>query len=175
MKQNTLILSAFCMIFVLGSCKSKSKKVEEVKHEQEALIDTLDNSNGYFMQTKFEQGMSAGKVTEFKFSPHLYSDTNATVELQLLHEKKMHVIIVKNDLSLFYHIHPTQSVSGEYSVPFNFNYGGDYIVFVDYAPVNANQQLERKEITVAGKGFDKKEYGLRNICHCDKTGSHSKS
>ena len=96
MKQNTLILSAFCMIFVLGSCKSKSKKVEEVKHEQEALIDTLDNSNGYFMQTKFEQGMSAGKVTEFKFSPHLYSDTNATVELQLLHEKKMHVIIVKN-------------------------------------------------------------------------------
>ena len=161
MKKNRIIMSVCALLLIFGGCKSKSLQPEEVKQEP---VDTssIVNTGEYFMETIFEQGISAGKETVIKLTPRISSDPKATVELQTLHDKKMHVIIVKNDLSLFYHIHPSQSGTQEYTVPFTFNFGGDYVVFVDYAPEGAVQQLERKEINVTGKDYAPKGWSMQN-------------
>lgn len=157
-----MIFGVCGLLIIFGGCKSKSIQTEEVKQEPVDTSSTVKTGE-YFMETIFEQGITTGKETVIKLTPKISSDPNASVELQTLHDKKMHVIIVKNDLSLFYHIHPSQSANQEYTVPFTFNFGGDYVVFVDYAPKDAVQQLERKEINVAGKDYAKKEYATQRL------------
>lgn len=76
---------------------------------------------------------------------------NAVVkDLQVVHEKPMHLLIVSKDLSEFYHIHPEPSVDGTYRVQHTFPNGGDYKFYADFTPPNAKQVVERIDVKVSG-------------------------
>jgi hypothetical protein len=94
--------------------------------------------------------LAAGKPVTLSFQPQIETDTKAPVPLAMLHEKKMHLIIVSKDLSEFFHEHPDFKPSGRYEVPFTFKTGGEYVLFQDYQPEGGAHQLGRQEITVAG-------------------------
>ncbi len=49
------------------------------------------------------------------------------------HTKRMHVIVVRRDMTGFKHIHPTQRPDGSWSVPITLEEPGTYRVFADFS------------------------------------------
>ncbi|WP_133272289.1 heavy metal-binding domain-containing protein [Hymenobacter radiodurans] len=94
--------------------------------------------------------LAAGKPVTLSFLPQIEGQEKAPVPLAILHEKKMHLIIVSKDLSEFYHEHPEFTADGKYNVPFTFKTGGDYVLYQDYQPEGGAHQLGRQEVAVAG-------------------------
>lgn len=50
------------------------------------------------------------------------------------HEKELHLIVARRDLSGYQHLHPTRSPGGVWSVPLRLAEAGAYRVFADFAP-----------------------------------------
>ncbi len=71
-------------------------------------------------------------------------------DLQIVHEKPMHLLIVSKDLAEFYHVHPEQSEDGSYRVTHTFPSGGDYRLYADFTPPGAVQVVEQMDAKVAG-------------------------
>jgi hypothetical protein len=53
-------------------------------------------------------------------------------DFDVAHERRMHLIIVRRDLSGFQHLHPTQAADGTWSVPVRLPEAGSYRVFADF-------------------------------------------
>ena len=49
------------------------------------------------------------------------------------HTKRMHLIVVRRDLTGFQHLHPTQRADGTWSVPVTLPRRGSYRVFADFS------------------------------------------
>lgn len=99
-------------------------------------------------------------------------------DLQIVHEKPMHLLIVSTDLAEFYHVHPEPSPDGSYRVQHVFPNGGDYKLYADFTPSNAKQVVERVDLKVAGPerakaplipdtGFEKSVDGLEVVMKPD--------
>ena len=48
------------------------------------------------------------------------------------HDKLLHLIVVRNDLADFAHVHPELDATGTWRVPVNLSKAGDYRVFADF-------------------------------------------
>lgn len=48
------------------------------------------------------------------------------------HDKLLHLIVVRNDLADFQHVHPELDATGTWRVPVNLSRAGDYRVFADF-------------------------------------------
>ncbi len=71
-------------------------------------------------------------------------------DLQVTHEKLMHLIVVSKDLQHFAHIHPIYVSEGRYSVADSLPIPGDYLLFNEFFTADGKMQLERNGITAAG-------------------------
>lgn len=71
-------------------------------------------------------------------------------DLQIVHEKPMHLLIVSEDLSEFYHEHPEPQADGSYKVSFAFPNGGNYKLYADLTPIDAIQLVQDFSISVGG-------------------------
>ncbi|MBC7446478.1 MAG: hypothetical protein H7330_00285 [Hymenobacteraceae bacterium] len=100
--------------------------------------------------TKTPETVQAGQPVTLAFRPRDKAAPDAPVPLALVHEKKIHLIIVRRDLSEFFHEHPTFGDDGAYTQEFTFKTGGDYVLFQDYTPDGDRHQLGRQDVTVAG-------------------------
>ncbi len=49
------------------------------------------------------------------------------------HTKRMHLIVVRRDMTGFQHLHPTQAADGTWSVPVTLRDAGTYRVFADFS------------------------------------------
>jgi hypothetical protein len=59
----------------------------------------------------------------------------------VVHEKNMHFIAVRKDLTNFQHLHPTfDETSGEFSIDVTFPENGLYRIFPDFTPSDENPQ-----------------------------------
>ena len=110
--------------------------------------------------------LEAGKAGAMSFTPKAKGNESALVALDLVHEKKMHLILVSDDLSQFDHIHPEYSASGSYDIKVlakgenfakgrghnetRFDAGGKYWAFADYKPSGGLNQVNKTEINVSG-------------------------
>jgi len=55
-----------------------------------------------------------------------------------LHDKELHLIVVRRDLSGFQHVHPTRDISGTWSVPLDLSIPGTYRVLADFKPTGSD-------------------------------------
>lgn len=92
----------------------------------------------------------SGKAVKLVFIPKRKDNESIQVPLDEVHEKKLHVILVSKDLGWYSHIHPEYQADGSYTVDETFPGGGEFIVFADYQPTGAGNQVERKSIFVNG-------------------------
>lgn len=76
-------------------------------------------------------------------------------ELEILHEKMMHLIIVSADLEDYYHLHPEEKGNGTYTLKFDLP-ENSYKAFVDIKPKNLAYQVSPIELHV-GNGHGKHE------------------
>ncbi len=71
-------------------------------------------------------------------------------DLQIVHEKPVHLLIVSDDLVEFYHEHPEPQTDGSWKVPFTFKNGGKFKIYTDFAPKDAKQTVKSFSVEVAG-------------------------
>lgn len=72
------------------------------------------------------------------------------VSLEVVHEMKMHLMIVNEELSWFNHIHPEEQADGMYHVSETFPAAGKYLLYTDYKPSGGTQEVNRHTIEVSG-------------------------
>lgn len=75
---------------------------------------------------------------------------NVVRDLQVVHEKKMHLILVSADLSEFAHVHPQQVEEGSFQIAHTFQYGGEYRLFADFTPLRGEPLVEKFSLRVDG-------------------------
>ncbi|KUH86439.1 hypothetical protein [Mycobacterium sp. IS-1556] len=66
------------------------------------------------------------------------------------HEKLVHLIVVRNDLTGFQHLHPVLDDRGTWNVPVDFSRAGDYRVFADFVPAGGPALTLSANVHVAG-------------------------
>ena len=111
---------------------------------------TNDVERAFKIDFKSEPGtINAGQPSTLAFT---VKDKQGAVvkDLQIVHEKPMHLLVVSKDLAEFYHIHPEQSADGAYRVEHTFPNGGEYKLYADFTPKEATQVVEQIDVKVAG-------------------------
>lgn len=126
-----------------------------------------DNGLTYKMQYNSNPAqLTAGQPATLSFTPKVVGKEAEDVALDLQHEKKIHLIVVSDDLSYFEHIHPDFQSDGSYQIKVlgkgqnysndagknetKFENGGNYILFADYKPTGGAHQVEKVPFKVTG-------------------------
>jgi len=142
-----------------GNCPVCGMKLEH--------FDGVDNGLTYKMEFASAPGqVEAGKAAVLTFTPKAAGKESEAVALDVQHEKKIHLIVVSNDLSYFEHIHPDYQADGSYKITVlensksysngpgknetRFANGGDYTLFADYLPSGGSHQVEKIPVNIKG-------------------------
>ena len=174
-----LIISA--TIF-LNSC-SENYQHNEIKNNQkkEVSMNTMQIKSDTLSESKqirliFENDLNSvasGENFKLVFNPVLEADSKNPVKLEILHERKAHLIIVSDDLEFFNHIHPVEMNSSAYAVEFVLPTGGKYKMYAEYKPEGYDEITDVFDFVVSGKikaakiyesistAYTGKEYSLR--------------
>jgi hypothetical protein len=81
-----------------------------------------------------------GAMTEFRFRI-LGPDGGPVTRYTPTHDRDLHLILVRRDLSGFQHVHPTRAADGLWSVPLTVAEAGQYRVFTDFQPAGRDTAL----------------------------------
>lgn len=125
-----------------------------------------DEGPGYKMQyASVPAQLEAGTEATLSLTPRASGKEHEPLALETVHEKKVHVVVVSDDLSYFDHIHPDYNGDGSYKIKVlnkqqtyssanknetRFEKGGDYYLFADYQPRGSSQQVEKIPLKVDG-------------------------
>jgi hypothetical protein len=102
----------------------------------------------------FSPKPEAGKQTEItvRVTDH---GGKAVQDFEVVHEKKMHLIIVRDDLSTFDHLHPEYKGGGVFKTSFIFPKSGRFKLIADFAPKGSEQVTQTHRVEVAGPAAPK--------------------
>ncbi len=91
----------------------------------------------------------AGKKTTLGFE--VVDDNKVRVkDFDVVHEMKLHLLLVSKDLSWFGHEHPQLQPDGTMKLDFTFPAAGPHTLYADFKPTGAKGQVIQKPIDVAG-------------------------
>ena len=90
-----------------------------------------------------------GKEAMLKFTINYIQSKKPIDDLDIVHDKIMHAVLVRDDLKHFEHIHPQASGQGVYNVPFNFTASGFYRIWLDFT-IEGMQHIVDFDINVPG-------------------------
>jgi uncharacterized protein DUF4396 len=92
--------------------------------------------------------VAPGEQAELRFQV-VGEDGEAVLDFEVEHEKRLHLILARSDLTGFQHLHPRMAADGTWVAPVTIAEPGDYRVFADFKHDGENQTLAR-DLTVAG-------------------------
>jgi hypothetical protein len=92
--------------------------------------------------------LSPGEPGQLRFQV-VGEDGRAVRDFEVQHGKRLHLIVVRDDLTGFQHLHPRMSADGSWSTPVTLGEPGSYRVFADFRHQGRDQTLART-LTVEG-------------------------
>ena len=107
-------------------------------------------SNISMLFTATPASPKANEEVTLSMTPKLKDKPSEQVPLDVEHTKKIHLIVVSEDLSWFDHIHPELIADGSYTVKEKFPTPGKYTLFADYKPSGANHTVDNLNVTIDG-------------------------
>ena len=79
-----------------------------------------------------EPELARGRQQTLRF--RVVDDRGATVrDFDVEHERRMHLIVARRDLTGFQHLHPEQAADGSWSTPVRLDAAGSYRMFADFS------------------------------------------
>lgn len=93
---------------------------------------------------------TAGQPTKLRMMIHS-ADGSMVQDFDVVHEKKLHLILVREGLDEFAHVHPELDDKGNATIEHTFPAGGDYFVYADHQPRGEAPSVARGKIHVEGK------------------------
>jgi hypothetical protein len=91
----------------------------------------------------------AGEPVDLLF--RVLDGKSRVTSFETVHEKLLHLIVVRRDLTQFAHEHPEPNADGSFTWRYTFPTGGEYRLFADTAPTGAGSQILSATISVSGK------------------------
>jgi hypothetical protein len=108
-----------------------------------------DETGGTLMVRPDPARPEAGKRTTLNLMVH--GPGGAMVkDFAVVHEQKVHLIVVRDALDHFAHLHPDVDAGGNLTVSYTFPTGGTYLLFADYQPAGGGPTYARGEAKVQG-------------------------
>jgi copper chaperone CopZ len=91
----------------------------------------------------------AGQPSTLRLMIH---DANGALvkDFDALHEQKVHLIIVREGLDTFAHVHPQVDAAGNLVVPYTFPVGGTYRLYADFQPAGGAPATASALVQVRG-------------------------
>jgi len=108
----------------------------------------MSSQDGYTLQLG-ERSLPAGPQTPLDFQI-LGPDGHPVTAYEVAHDKELHLIVVRRDLTGFQHVHPSRADDGTWSVPLDLPAAGEYRVFADFTPVGHDGITLGADLAVAG-------------------------
>ena len=105
-----------------------------------------------FVPTQFERG----EPGELRFAIET-ADGEPVTGFDELHERRLHLIVVRRDGAEFRHLHPEMDAAGTWSVPVRFGEAGVYRAFADFS-VDGEQQTLAGDLFVSGGEFESRPF-----------------
>ena len=107
---------------------------DDAAHEAEPTVGDprgLATSVGGLTLELGRARIEAGRRTDLAF--RVVDETGAPVtDFEVEHERRMHLILVRRDMSGYQHLHPRQAGDGTWHVPLTLTQPGTYRVFADF-------------------------------------------
>ena len=115
-----------------------------------AIVHLVYAPGGMRMElTSNMESVQPKQMVELRFEIH-DKDGDVMTEFERVHEKLMHLIVVRDDLTQFQHLHPElDKETGEFSVDLNFEWAGSYQLFADFTPESSTQTVLSLPLTVS--------------------------
>lgn len=111
------------------------------------------NTSRYDVSLVTEPGeVQPNQPVKLVFSVQDYQGQSVNLkDIEIVHEKPMHLIVISEDLSFFNHIHPVPNTAGDvFAVETEFPLPGKYRFYLDYSPKQVGHRLAKLEVNVAG-------------------------
>ena len=105
-----------------------------------AMPGGLQVSDGGYRLVPQTTSVTAGARAEFRFRI-LGPDGAPVTRYTPTHEKDLHLIVVRRDLSGFQHVHPTLAGDGTWAISLTVAEAGQYRVFADFQPTGRDTAL----------------------------------
>jgi hypothetical protein len=87
---------------------------------------------------------------EITWEFEVVGDRGRPSSYRMQHERELHLIVVRDDLSSFLHLHPTRTEQGTWTVDLSLSTPGPHTAFADIAPDDADPMTLRLPILVEG-------------------------
>lgn len=120
----------------------------EATQEPAGLGIAADGRTLRLAATQFERG--EGRLLHFTVED---ADGRPVTEFDKLHERRMHLIVVRRDGTGFRHLHPEMDASGTWTAPVRFEQPGVYRAFADFS-VDGEQETLAGDVFVSGGEFE---------------------
>ena len=118
--------------------------------EEHALDDPTEDTERFSIRQTFTND-------EIVFT--VMDGETAFTDFGISHEKEMHLLLVRDDLRHFFHVHPSRDADGTWRLPFTAPPGGRYLVYADFVDLQTHHHTLRFEKTYQGEtgsvGFEK--------------------
>ncbi|HEX8054607.1 MAG TPA: DUF4396 domain-containing protein [Thermoleophilaceae bacterium] len=109
------------------------------EQEQDAVRGLAVSEDGMKLELeRAEMPRGTGSRLSYRI---LGSDGAAVRDFEVEHEKRMHLIVVRRDMTGFQHLHPTMAADGTWSTPLTLDEAGSYRVFADFKRDGRNHTL----------------------------------
>jgi hypothetical protein len=89
-----------------------------------------------------------GKLTRLVLTPR--REGAVVTALDVVHSKKLHLIVTSRDLNYFDHVHPLPRPDGSLVLAYVFPAAGEYVLFADCTPSGDRNQVFPIPVTVPG-------------------------
>lgn len=144
-----LKLSSLALTLLFVACTSQSDPDPMAGMDHSTMnMDPVENETMHVMSM----------TTDDEILFHVMNaDGSVFTDYGVSHTKEMHLIVVRDDLRHFYHLHPDRDALGNWSVDFKPEAGGTYRFYADFADKNMQAHLLTFEREYAG---EKGEYGI---------------
>lgn len=129
----SLILIA---VLIVSGCSSQQIKTGShlMNHAvMEAHAGDRESVGIHMYRVYFEKpDGESGKETKLKFKITGLSSEKPITDLEIVHEKIMHIVLVRDDLKYFDHVHPQAPAPGVFEIAYKFLAPGKYRIWADF-------------------------------------------
>jgi len=142
--------SVLLLALVLVACAAEPKPADPMAG--------MDHSKMNMDPPENETMSVMSMTTDDEILFHVMNENGGVfTEYGVSHTKEMHLIVVRDDLRHFYHLHPARDAAGNWSVAFTPEAGGIYRFYADFADKDMQAHLLTFEREYSG---EKGEYGI---------------
>lgn len=163
---NLKLLAPFFLVALVGAgcagptptetpkpVQQKTTQAPSVMVNEHATSEHVAKAAGTRVDLKNRNAFKPGDID---ISFKLYGEDShpfGSADLKVEHDKKMHLILVRDDMTQFQHIHP-EFKDGLWSVKTNISKQGTYQMYIDITPIEETASVLRVPITVGGETVD---------------------